>query len=62
MPPLSPTSKAIRRAIQIGIPAMKQTAATIPDKEAIDPTDRSKSFITITMVMVDATTINIDNC
>ena len=41
---------------------MKSTAATTPDSVAIEPTLRSKSFITMTMVMPAATTISIETC
>ena len=41
---------------------MNSTAATTPASEAIAPTDRSKSPITMTTVMVTATTISIESC
>ena len=41
---------------------VNRIAATTPDSDAIAPTDRSKSPITITTVMVTATTVSIDSC
>ena len=43
-------------------PCVKSTAATMPGRLAIEPTLRSKSPITMTMVMPAATTISIETC
>ncbi len=61
-PPSSPTASAASTAAQTGQPKVNSTAATTPASEAIAPTDRSKSPITITTVMVTATTISIASC
>jgi hypothetical protein len=61
-PPTKPTPKATVSAAGTLNPRVNKTAATMPAKEAIDPTDRSKSPTTITTVIATATTVSIETC
>jgi hypothetical protein len=61
-PPARPTASAAARAAGTGQPCTKSAAATTPASEAIAPTDRSKSPITITTVIVAATTASMLTC
>jgi len=61
-PPTSPQSSAAATAVTVDPPEMKTSAATIPDKLAMEPTLRSKSPIAITTVIVPATTASMLIC